>query len=136
MGKKELKWAFFVVLNFTKIPLVSTYLDQKEQNCFGHSQFYNSIAPMMAISYILCSISVSLTKTRLGCQDDIGGFMVSCNPWPSECQDCCNVCLVCNENICSSPQKYLQCYLISGCISAGTQKFYMLLRWINDKVTL
>ena len=29
-----------------KIPLVSPSLDQKESNCFGHPQFYSSIAPM------------------------------------------------------------------------------------------
>ena len=42
-GKKKKR-----VLSFMKIPLalVSPSLDQKEQNYFGHPQFYISIAPM------------------------------------------------------------------------------------------
>ena len=35
------------VLSFMKIPLVSSSLDQKEQNSFGNPQFYSSIAPML-----------------------------------------------------------------------------------------
>ena len=29
------------------MPLANPSLDQKEQNCFGHPQFYSSIAPMI-----------------------------------------------------------------------------------------
>ena len=45
-GEKGPKWGLFWVLPFIKIPLISPSLDQKEQNCFGHPQFYSSIAPM------------------------------------------------------------------------------------------
>ena len=40
----------FGVLSFIKITLVSPSLDQKEQNCFGHPQFYSSIAPMPVLT--------------------------------------------------------------------------------------
>ena len=46
IGEKGPKWGLFWVLPLIKIPLVSPSLDQKEQNCFGHPQFYSSIAPM------------------------------------------------------------------------------------------
>ena len=47
IGEIRTKIGPFWVLSFMKIPLVSPSLDQKEQNCFGHPQFYSSIAPMM-----------------------------------------------------------------------------------------
>ena len=43
---KVIKMGPIGVLSFMKIPLVSLSLDQKEQNCFGHPQFFSSIAPM------------------------------------------------------------------------------------------
>ena len=45
-GKKDQNGAFFGVLSFMKIPLVSPSLNEKEQKCFGHPKFYCSIAPM------------------------------------------------------------------------------------------
>ena len=36
----------FGELYFMKIPLSSPSLDQKEQKCFGHPQFYSTISPM------------------------------------------------------------------------------------------
>ena len=45
VGEKELKLGLFEVLSFKKILQISLILDQKEQNCFGHPQFYCSIAP-------------------------------------------------------------------------------------------
>ena len=47
IGEKDQNWAFFGLLSIMKIPLESPSLDQKEQNGFGHPQFYSSIAPMM-----------------------------------------------------------------------------------------
>ena len=47
IGEIRTKIGPFWVLSFMKIPLVSPSLDQKEQNCFGHPQFYSSIAPML-----------------------------------------------------------------------------------------
>ena len=47
---KRTKMEPFGVLSFMKIPLLSPSLDQKEQNCFGHPQFYSSIAPTMKAS--------------------------------------------------------------------------------------
>ena len=46
IGEKGTKIGLFGLLSFMKIPLVCPSLDQKEQNCFGHPQFYSSIAPM------------------------------------------------------------------------------------------
>ena len=39
-GKKEPKWGLFGMFSFMKIPLVTSSLDQKEQNCFGQPKFY------------------------------------------------------------------------------------------------
>ena len=51
IGEKGPKQGLFGVLSFMKIPLlVSPSLDQKDQNCFGHPQFYSSIAPMDEIA--------------------------------------------------------------------------------------
>ena len=40
-GKKGPKLGLFGVLSFMKIPLISPSLDLKEQNCFGHPQFFS-----------------------------------------------------------------------------------------------
>ena len=44
IGEKGTKIGLFGLLSFMKIPVVSTSLDKKEQNHFGHPQFYSSIA--------------------------------------------------------------------------------------------
>ena len=59
-GKKGLKWG----LSFIKIPLVNPSLDQKEQNCFGHPQFYSSIAPMTSTTLGLDPLSSSQPQTN------------------------------------------------------------------------
>ena len=46
IGGKRTKMGHFWGVVFHKMPLVSPSLDQKEQNCFWHTQFYSSIAPM------------------------------------------------------------------------------------------
>ena len=53
-GEKDKNGVFLGVVfySFIKIPLVGPSLDQKEQNCFGHPQFYSSIAPMAAVTPI------------------------------------------------------------------------------------
>ena len=60
MGTKGPKWGLFGVLSFMKITLVSPSLDQKEQNCFGHPQFYSSIAPMFSFTHPIFRISVKI----------------------------------------------------------------------------
>ena len=44
--EKRTKIGPFWGVVFHEKSLVSPSLDQKEQNCFGHPQFYSSIAPM------------------------------------------------------------------------------------------
>ena len=46
IGGERTKMGPFLGVVFHKIPLVIPSLDQKEQNCFRHPQFYGSIAPM------------------------------------------------------------------------------------------
>ena len=67
IGEIRTKIGPFWVLSFMKIPLVSPSLDQKEQNCFGHPQFYSSIAPMhMTHGYVISLFLVSLTLRESG----------------------------------------------------------------------